>query len=63
MCALMQYTLGGVVVDIYLFDCFHKLPSIGTVLMNTILKLNILPDHLLLAEENSDRAICLLLFD
>ena len=26
-------------------------------------KLDILPDHLLLAEENSDRAIYLLLFD
>ena len=33
MYALVWYTLEGFVVDIYLFDCFHNLASIGTVLM------------------------------
>ena len=30
--------LEGLVVDIYLFDCFHNFASIGTVLMILILK-------------------------
>ena len=38
MYALVWYTLEGFVVDIYLFDCFHKLASIGTVLMTPKLK-------------------------
>ena len=38
MYALVWYTLEGFVVDIYLFDYFHNLASIGTVLMIPILK-------------------------
>ena len=48
-------------VDIYLFDCSHKLPSIGTVLMNPILNISARPPYTGGGKER--RAVILLLFD